>query len=110
MKLQEIHQEAARLLEIDLQDPTPKDAESFLAACVLLSSLVTGPSLDKVADFLCIEKEKIVPYVQNILAAGIWTDDGIDGGGWFHEEDGRAQFILDVHCTLGTLKRRPVQS
>lgn len=92
-------------------DPNLKeDDETFTVAMVLLTSLYTGPDMDKIADFLDLDVEDLRLYENNLRREGVWKDGKIYIE-WLGDEDEEVSFDVipfwcDVLVAQGLLSRK----
>lgn len=96
--LEQIRQEVKRL------DPNlPEDIETFQHAVLLLSALVVGADVMKLATFTGYKLEWIQQVDTRLRRAGIWK--GKQTAANWAGEDGGLEFWMDVCVAEGTIER-----
>lgn len=93
LKIEEIVMQADPNLDLN--------SETFLAACVLLTSATIGPSADRVARFLEEPRKLVRTFGRRLRENGLWRDGMVHCGDWFDKKSGWAAFWLDVGVAIG---------
>jgi hypothetical protein len=94
--------------EIARLDPALKEGErAYTTYLILLSSLVCGPNVQKIAKFAHIPREQVAKRGVNLRKNGVWVRGKIRAD-WFVEDgSGGCAFVADALVADGMLERRP---
>lgn len=92
--------------QVKQMDPSLTETDSaFESAVILLSALVVGPAVRRVAQFTGYPQRRVSERFARLKAGGV-----IRGGKmvieWFDEEGGGIAFWLDVLVAEGQMQRR----
>ena len=92
------------LIELIRREALKMTGEDCLEAQVLLSSIVVGPNVKRIASFLSVPRDD-VSYLSVILRRnGIWRGGKVAASEWFGKDGGIA-FICDVAVAKQQLKK-----
>lgn len=90
--------------EITRLDPNLKEGEhGYITYLILLSSIVVGPNIKKIAKFAHIPRESVRERSVNLRQNGVWKQGKVYAE-WF-EKDGGIAFVCDSMVADGLLKR-----
>ena|GEM_PF-7054342 len=92
--------------EVRRLDPKLKeDDRAFWAATVMLSALVVGANVRRLARFTGYGPEFIWSVRDNLRRGGIWRRDGRTRCEWGDPKNGGVAFWIDVAVAMGYLER-----
>jgi len=76
----------------------------FRTAVILLSSIITGPNIKKLAKFTGYSRAEISIRASKCREQGIWVGSKIDCADWF-KDSGAVSFWCDSLCADGLILR-----
>ena len=77
----------------------------FRTAVFLLSSLITGPNVKKLAKFTGYTRKEIQERAVNLREQGVWVGSKVNASEWFDSDGGAVSFWCDSLCADGLLQR-----
>jgi hypothetical protein len=80
-----------------------EENDGFAAAVVLISSVILGPNVRRIARFTGYSRCRVAEWGRRLRENGIWQGDRVGAAGWF-EEDGGLEFWLHVAVAQGLLR------
>lgn len=75
-------------------------------AALLAASAVVGCGIEELCGYTGFPLEWVLPIRDRMLAAGLWSDDGMVHANWLDEEDGGIAFTMDTLVAMGMVERR----
>lgn len=78
-------------IDLDLE----KDEMTYNAAIVLLSSLVVGANIKKIAKFAHLPRKLVSTFASRLWESGVWDGSNVVCD-WFEEGVGGMNFLCDV--------------
>ena len=83
---------------------SPRDSDDVLCGAVMLAALREGPILERIADALAVNIEKIRPFFNRLRKNSVFTRTKVRGAEWL-EDGASVAFCLDVCVGIGLLQR-----
>lgn len=78
--------------------------EHYATGVMLLAALHVGPDEAKIAEVTGLPREYLDPRAERLRENGVWKD-GKTCCGWFAEETGGVEFVMDVCVAEGLMAR-----